>query len=69
MATVPTERINRRRTVAFTILVSVSLVLMAISSNPYVREVQNGVGFAFRPIQGALDNAAGTVASIGASIA
>ncbi|HET9084034.1 MAG TPA: rod shape-determining protein MreC [Candidatus Limnocylindrales bacterium] len=69
MAAVPTERINRRRTVAFTILVVVSLVLMAISSNPYVREVQNGVGFAFRPIQGALDNAAGTVASIGASIA
>lgn len=69
MAAVPTERINRRRTVAFTILVSVSLVLMAISSNPYVREVQNGVGFAFRPIQGALDNVAGSVASIGASIA
>ena len=69
MAAVPTERINRRRTVAFTILVSVSLVLMAISSNPYVREVQDGVGFAFRPIQGALDSVAGTVASIGASIA
>ena len=68
MAAVPTERINRRRTVAFTILVSVSLVLMAISSNPYVREVQDGVGFAFRPIQGALDSVAGTVASIGASI-
>jgi rod shape-determining protein MreC len=69
MTTIPTDRINRRRTIAFTILVSVSLVLMAISSNPYVREVQNGVGFAFRPIQGALDSVAGTVASIGASIA
>ena len=69
MAAVPTERINRRRTVAFTILVAASLVLMAISSNPYVREVQNGVGFAFRPIQGTLDSVAGTVASIGASIA
>ena len=55
MAAVPTERINRRRTIAFTVLVSVSLVLMAISSNPYVREVQEGLGFAFRPIQGALD--------------
>ena len=30
----------------------VSLVLMAFSSNPYVREVQNGVGFAFRPDPG-----------------
>ena len=69
MTTLPTDRINRRRTVAFTILVVVSLVLMAFSSNPIVREVQNGVGFAFRPIQGALDSVAGTVASIGASIA
>jgi rod shape-determining protein MreC len=69
MTTLPTDRINRRRTVAFTILVAVSMVLMAFSSNAYVREVQNGVGFAFRPIQSALDNVAGTVASIGASIA
>ena len=35
---------------------------MAFSSNPAVREVQNGVGFAFRPIQGALDEVAGGVA-------
>ena len=42
---------------------------MAFSSNPAVREVQNGVGFAFRPIQGALDGAAGSVASVAAAIA
>jgi rod shape-determining protein MreC len=69
MTTVPTDRLNRRRTIAFTILVSVSLVLMAISSNPYVREVQNGLGFAFQPIQGALDGVASSVASVGAAIA
>ena len=44
---------------------SVTLLLMAFSSNPAVRDVQNGIGFAFRPIQGALDSVAGGVASIG----
>jgi rod shape-determining protein MreC len=47
----------------------VSLVLMALSSNPLVRELQSGLGFAFRPIQGALDDVAGGVASIGAAVA
>jgi len=51
------------------VLVSVSMVLMALSSNPMVREVQNGLGFAFRPIQGALDTVAGGIASVGAAIA
>ena len=37
---------------------------MAFSSNPLVRELQSGIGFAFRPIQGALDDVAGGVASI-----
>ncbi len=31
---------------------------MAFSSNPAVRELQNGVAFAFRPVQGALDSVA-----------
>jgi rod shape-determining protein MreC len=69
MTTISTDRITRRRTIAFTVLVSVSMVLMALSSNPVVREVQNGLGFAFRPIQGALDNVAGGIASVGAAIA
>src|SRR4030095_1186495 len=45
-----------------------SVVLMALSTNPFVREIQNGIGYAFRPIQGALDGVAGGVASIGAAI-
>jgi rod shape-determining protein MreC len=68
MATILTNRTTRRRAIAFSVLVSVSVVLMAFSTNPYLREVQNGIGFAFRPIQGALDNVAGGVASIGAAI-
>jgi rod shape-determining protein MreC len=69
MTTLSTDRIARRRTIVFTVLVSVSMVLMALSQNPMVREVQNGLGFAFRPIQGALDNVAGGIASVGAAIA
>jgi rod shape-determining protein MreC len=68
MATILTNRSTRRRTIAFTALVSLSLVLMALSANPALREVQQGIGFAFRPIQGALDGVAGSVASIGAAI-
>ena len=68
MATILTNRTTRRRTIAFSILVSASVVLMAFSTNPYLREVQNGIGFAFRPIQGALDSVAGGIASIGAAI-
>ena len=52
----------------FTVLVAITLVLMAFSSNPVVRDVQSGVGFAFRPIQGALDGVAGGIASIGTAI-
>jgi rod shape-determining protein MreC len=62
-------RTARRRSIAFTVLLAVSLVLMAFSSNPGVRDLQNGVGFAFRPIQGALDEVAGSIASIANAIA
>jgi rod shape-determining protein MreC len=68
MATIVADRIIRRRSIVFTVLVSVSLVMMAFSSNPFVRDLQNGIGFAFRPIQGVLSDVAGGVASIGAAI-
>lgn len=69
MTTMLATRSARRRTIAFTVLVAVTLVLMAFSANPVVRDVQSGIGFAFRPIQGALDSVAGGIASIGAAIA
>lgn len=69
MTTLANDRIVRRRSVVFVGLVSACLVLMALSSNPLVRELQSGVGFAFRPIQGALNEVASEVASIGAAIA
>lgn len=68
MATLATDRNARRRSVAFGVLLAASLLLMALSSNPLVRELQSGVGFAFRPIQGALNDVASGIASIGAAI-
>ncbi len=69
MTSLLATRSARRRTITFTVLLAVSLVLMAFSSNPGVREIQSGVGFAFRPIQSALDSVAGGVASIATAIA
>jgi len=68
MTTLSTDRLTRRRSIAFTVLLSVCLVLMAVSSNPLVRELQNGIGFAFRPIQGVLVEVASGIASIGAAV-
>ena len=68
MTTLISTRAARRRTIAFTVLLAITLVLMAFSSNPFVRDVQSGIGFAFRPIQGALNAAAGAVASVGTAI-
>jgi rod shape-determining protein MreC len=68
MATILTNRTTRRRTIAFTILVSLSVLLMAFSTNPYVRDLQQGIGFAFRPIQGTLNSVASGIASIGSAL-
>jgi rod shape-determining protein MreC len=62
MSTMFATRAARRRAAAFTALVSISLILMAISSSPGIVEFQNAVGFALRPVQGALHDVAATVA-------
>jgi rod shape-determining protein MreC len=71
MATTPTlkDRAARRSGIVFVVLLVVSVALMALSANPAVRDAQNGIGFAFRPIQGALDSVASGFASIGAAVA
>lgn len=69
MTTLISTRAARRRTIAYVVVVAATLVLMAFSSNPLVRDVQSGIGFAFRPIQGALDGVASGIASIGTAIA
>lgn len=68
MSAILATRASRRRVAAFATLIAVTLLLMALSSTPFVRELQRGVGFAFRPIQGAVDSVASTVADAAASI-
>lgn len=64
MSTLLATRAARRRGIAFAILLGLSFLMMAFSSNPAVLELQRGVSFAFRPIEQALDGVAGTVASV-----
>jgi rod shape-determining protein MreC len=59
----------RRRAMAYGTLLVISLVLMSISSNPLIRELQHGVAFAFKPIQQAIDGIASEVSSIATTIA
>jgi rod shape-determining protein MreC len=67
VSTLLATRSARRRGITFAILLVVSLALMGMSSNPALREVQRGLGFALRPFQGALDQVAAGVASIGSA--
>jgi rod shape-determining protein MreC len=68
MTTILANRQNRRRGIAFAILIAITLLLMAFSGNPYVQEVQRGLSFALRPFQGAIaavaDGASGVAGAI-----
>jgi rod shape-determining protein MreC len=63
------NRTLRRRAVAYVALLVASLVLITISPNPLVRDLQHGVAFAFRPFQAAIDGVAADVRSIASTIA
>lgn len=68
MSNVLTSRTARRRAIAYVALLAAALLLMAVSANPLVVDLQRGVGFAFRPIQGAIDGFGRDVSSIAAAI-
>jgi rod shape-determining protein MreC len=63
------NRAIRRKAIAYTALMVTSLILLGVSSNPFVRDLQHGVAFAFRPVQVAVDGVARNVSSIFATIA
>jgi rod shape-determining protein MreC len=63
MTTLFATRAARRRAVTFTILLSISLILMAVSSSPGVTEFQNAMAFALRPVQGAIHDVAQTISN------
>ncbi len=62
------NRATRRKAIAYVSLVVASLILLGISSNPFVRDIQHGVAFAFRPVQVAVDGVARDVTSIFSTI-
>jgi rod shape-determining protein MreC len=63
------NRTLRRRLFAYVALLGASLVLITVSSNPFVRDMQHGVEFAFRPVQETIDGIASNVQSIASTIA
>ena len=68
MSALLANRSARRRGVAYVALVVTSLVLLTVSANPFVRDLQHGVAFAFKPIQVAIDGIARDVTSIASTI-
>lgn len=64
MTSLLANRQARRRGIVFTVLIAITLLLMAFSANPYVRDLQNGMSFALRPLQGAIAGVADGVAGV-----
>jgi rod shape-determining protein MreC len=58
------NRTTRRRTILFGALLAISVGLMVVSSTGPALELQRGVAFAFRPIQGGLDSIARGVSGL-----
>lgn len=68
MSAVFSSRIVRRRAITYVALLGAAVVLMAVSSNPLVVDLQRGIGFAFRPIQGVIDSFGRDLSSIVAAV-
>jgi rod shape-determining protein MreC len=68
MTTLLSNRRARRRGIVFTVLIAITLLLMAFSANPAVLELKRGLQFAFRPLQGAVAGVASDVSSVFGSI-
>ncbi|MHB8460791.1 MAG: rod shape-determining protein MreC [Candidatus Limnocylindrales bacterium] len=62
------SRLARRRAIVYAVLVSVSIGFMAISGSSSVRELQSGVGFAFRPLQVTASSVAASIGSVVATV-
>lgn len=69
MSTLLATKSARRKGAAYVALLVTSLILLTISANPLVRDIQHGVAFAFRPVQDAVDGLARNIGSIASTIA
>jgi rod shape-determining protein MreC len=68
MTTLLANRQTRRRGIMFAVLLAITLLMMAFSSNPSVQEVQRGLSFALRPFQGALASVADGIANVASAV-
>jgi len=69
MSAIFANRIARRRAIAFVALLATSLVLIAVSGSRAVVDLQNGIGFAFRPMEGALRGLGQNLTSMASALA
>jgi rod shape-determining protein MreC len=58
----------RRKGAVYVGLLVVSLLLVTVSSNAFVKDIQHGVAFAFKPVQVAVDGVASNLTSVFATI-
>ncbi|MEO5965136.1 MAG: rod shape-determining protein MreC [Candidatus Limnocylindrales bacterium] len=68
MTSLLNNRQARRRGIVFTVLIAITLLLMAFSANPYIQGFQGGLSFALRPFQGAIADVANSVAGVAAAL-
>ncbi len=68
MTSLAGDRLARRRTILFATLIAISVALMVLSSTGPAVEVQNGVRYAFRPIQAGLDSIARGVTDLAQTV-
>ncbi len=68
MSAIFANRPARRRAVAYVAVLIASVLMLAVSTNPVIVDFQHGLGFAFRPVQSALDGIGHNLTSIAAAI-
>jgi rod shape-determining protein MreC len=64
MSSLLASRAVRRRSIIFIALLATTLVMMAVSSNQAVKDLQNAFNYALRPVQGAVAGLASGVAGV-----
>jgi rod shape-determining protein MreC len=68
MTSLLANRAARRRSIVFIAFLATTLVLMAVSSNPIVRDFQNALNYALRPVQAAVNGVASGVSGVVTSV-
>lgn len=68
MSAVFANRVARRRAISYAGVLAATLVMMAVSANPLVVNLQQGIGYAFRPVTSAISGFGHGLTSIAAAI-